>query len=478
MQIRKYLFLILIIGSVNYGFPQKMDLWGHTMAYPNSTLSNPNALALYGHAMACHHADPDSGIEYPYGSMSGWNNPDFDPYDILLFDHFNYAAPRELGVRAGAFINSNAVTLPFSFTAIENNFIDDDKKNSVSQKLKAKNAFEFNLSGELFYRFETDSFLFHGPALYSITFRMGSIQQIKFPKDLFTLIFIGNAVFAGQTADISKTKALSYNFNQLRFGVQKALDAANNWRAGLGLSILTAKYGSAIQIDHGTLFTEQNGEYLDATYHFNYFTSDSSNSGKLQVDGIGASADFTLSYSGIDNNSTIILYANDVGFIGWNKHSLLYSADSSLHFEGLQINDLFSPNDSSLLHINTDTILKKTGTSVEVTKHATLLPFEFSGVYVRAINEKWIASAGISYRPFPDTVPLIFIQPRYFFTPNVRGALQLGYGGTNKFRIGLEFDAVVFKRIFVQVGSGNILGALIPKKTTSTSLFCQASLRL
>src|SRR5206468_11359245 len=116
----------------------------------------------------------------------------------------------------------------------------------------------------------------------------------------------------------SGTEYLSYNYDQLRIAVQKKFGTGKNkWEEGLGLSVLTAKYGSSLQMDQGTLFTEQNGEYLDATYDFTYFIADKSNHGRFQVDGVGFSFDEYLSWISSNNKSRIILFANDIGFIGW-----------------------------------------------------------------------------------------------------------------------------------------------------------------
>jgi hypothetical protein len=168
---------------------------------------------------------------------------------------------------------------------------------------------------------------------------------------------------------------------------------------------------------------------------------------------------------------------NGAGFIGWNKHSRIYSADSSLHFEGIEVTDLLHGNDSTLFQFNSDTLLNKTGTDVKQESHTTAFPVKFSFAYIRMLSEKWIATGGISYRPFPDLMPMIFVQPQYAFTPSLRAALSLAYGGTGGFQVGLHVNGTLKHRLFLQAGSENILGIFIPKQTTSTSLFLQASVR-
>jgi hypothetical protein len=406
--------------------------------------------------------------------LTGWQDPFFNISNPLSFQFFNHEIRNELGIFGSGILSSNALPLPFSIAVLQNEFIDDVKKMDASAKLGSKNTFEFNYGGGIFFRFQRDSFLFKQPACYTITFRTASVQQVRFTDDLFNVVFFGNAGYAGQTADFSGSSELNYNFNQLRFFTQKKFGKTSQWEGGAGLSFLTARQGTAIQLDRGTLYTEQNGEYIDASYHFTYFVSDSSNHGGLQVDGLGAAADLFLSFMLPDSISKFTFSVNDFGFIGWNKNSRIYRADSSFHFEGIEVTDLLHPADSSLFNFNADTLLKKTGAKVGSEAHQTWLPARFSLMYTRLFNERWMASAGISYRPLTDLLPFFYVQPQFAITPKLRTALLLGYGGTDKFTAGLTVDAAIGKNIALQVGSGNFLGIFVPGETTSTSLFLQA----
>ena len=109
-----------------------------------------------------------------------------------------------------------------------------------------------------------------------------------------------------------------------------------------------------------------------------YHEADTSNHGSLQTDGHGFAVDLLLSYLLNDGKSRLSIFINDAGIIGWNKHSLLYSADSSLHFEGVEVNDFLMQADSSLILFNSDTLLKKTGATVRSGSFTTALTMRFS----------------------------------------------------------------------------------------------------
>ncbi|MBA2407919.1 MAG: hypothetical protein H0V65_08010, partial [Chitinophagales bacterium] len=317
-------------------------------------------------------------------NLNGWNTLDFSNGRDLIIQRKNDHSLRESGIKLTGLFSSNAINIPFALAVFRDDFIDDEKKIEVTNRLRSVNAFELSSSAELFYRFEKNNFLFNTPALITLNFKAGSINEAKFTKDLFQIIFFGNASYAGATADFSQTENLSYRFHQLRLGVQKKFDFINhNWEAGIGISVLAAKSGSSLKIDQGTLFTEQYGSFIDASYNFEYSVSDTLNKGYFAYDGIGTSADATLSYIPDNGSLRLLFFMNDMGFIRWNRQSQLYSADSSLHFEGFEVIDLFNSSDSALLPFNKDSLLHLTGTKISSKSFSTLLPVKFSlaGIY-------------------------------------------------------------------------------------------------
>ncbi|MEO6440961.1 MAG: DUF5723 family protein [Chitinophagales bacterium] len=417
----------------------------------------------------------DTAITKSAGSFSGWNDLSFNTASLTT-RQFKDSLTHEFGITGNGVISSNSVNLSFSIAALRNEFIDDDQKNSVSEDLEPVNVFEFNTDGEIYYRFIAPDFLFHSPALLSFSLKSGAIQQTKFTDDLFSVVFFGNAGFAGATADFSDTRSELYDYRQLRFGIQKKFFTASSaWETGIGISFLSVKNGTDLELTHATLFTEQNGEYIDAVYDFKYMESDSSNTGSLQVDGVGAAADIMICYTPKGGRSNFVFYVNDLGIISWNKHATLYSADSSLHFEGITVTDFLLDTDSTFFQFNKDSLLKKTGTAVESGSYSTVFPMRFSFVYFHSFSNKWMGRAGITYRPYPDLLPMFFIQPQYLFTRWLTAGILLSYGGTARLGAGVLAGAVISKRIHLRVGSENVLGLIMPEQTSSTSLFLQAA---
>lgn len=408
-------------------------------------------------------------------SLALWNDLSFNTA-ALIAPQFKDSLIHELGIAGNGVISSNAVNLSFSTAALRNEFIDAEMKNSVAVNLAAQNVFEFSTSGEIYYRFIAPEFLFHSPALLSLSLKNGGVQQTKFTDDLFNVVFFGNAGFAGTTADFSGTRHQQYDYRQLRLGIQKKFFTPSAaWETGIGLSFLTAKNGSGLDLAHATLFTEQNGEYIDAVYEFTYMESDASNTGSLQVDGAGAAADIMIAYIPNGGKSRFIFYANDLGIISWNKNATLYSADSALHFEGIAVTDFLQDNDSAFFQFNKDSLLKETGTVTKSGSYHTVFPMRFSFVYFHNFSSRWMGKAGMTYRPYPDLLPMFFIQPQFMIAPWFTAGLSLSYGGTAKLGVGVLADAVISQRMHIRLASENLLGIVLPQQTSSTSLFLQAA---
>lgn len=410
--------------------------------------------------------------------LTGWNDLTFNSTDVGFPKLFTDSSAHEAGIRGGSEISSNSLSLAFSVSALSNNYLDEDLKNSVSDQLSGKNVFEYHAGAEIFFRFIAENFIGRSPALLSFGFRAGSFQQLGFTDDLFHVAFYGNAGYAGRTADFSGSEGLLYDYRQVRFGIQKKVSKASAvWEAGLGASILFAKNGSQVKVNEGTLFTEQNGEYLHAVYDFEYMVSDTGNKGTLQADGIGAAADVMLAWLSADRNSRMVLFVNDLGFIGWNNRTDLYRADSAIYFEGIEATDFLTGEDDALFQFNTDSILVRTGTSSERGALTTFLPFSLSLNYSNAFADRWMAGGGISYRPSVDLMPFFYAQPVYSFSRWFDGGVTLSYGGTAGFQLGILGQFSWGNQLQIRLASENIMGILLPYQSTSTSLFLQASVQ-
>ncbi|MFI5134335.1 MAG: DUF5723 family protein [Chitinophagales bacterium] len=403
--------------------------------------------------------------------LGGWLTVQFS-----LTNTFSDEARNEASASIRAFVHSNSVNLPFSFALLGNNFIDDGMKKKVSDRLKNKNVLEESYDARFFGSWTCDTFLFKSPALLSVDYSFGGFTSSKFTEGAFNTVFYGNAYYAGQTADFSGTKVYNYEYDRLGFSVQKEFHSEKSWwQASAKISLTGIHTAAHLRIDQASLFTEQNGEYLDATYNFEYNVSDSSNHGPFQIDGVGPALDLMTSWMNASRNSRLSFYVSDLGFAVWNKKTRAYNGDSSVHYEGIEVNNFFSQDNSSGIHFNKDSLLKYTGTTLKFGSKPFFFPAGFSVMFEHSFTEKMSVQSGISYRPFPDLIPLFFVKPYWKLSPSFQIAAIVSYGGTANYALGFEMKALVMNQWKIIFGSDNVLGIFIPEQTTSASLFLQLS---
>jgi hypothetical protein len=403
-------------------------------------------------------------------TLSGWI-----PIQFSVTNLHTSPGP-EVGASFDGWAHSNSINLPFNFALLRNDFIDDDTKQTASEDLHSKNVFEDGYNVRLFGSWGADTFLFKSPALLGVDYSFGNFSSGQFTDQLFNTVFYGNAYYAGQTADFSGSNEYNFQYSRIGFSLQKNFRSKKSfWQAGAKISLLGIHSATRLDMKQGSLFTEQNGEYLDASYNFEFTVSDSSNHGNLQSDGEGGAIDLLVSWMNQSQHSRVTVYVNDLGFAAWNKKSLNYSADTSVHYEGVEINNFLSHDDGPLFQYNEDSLIKYTGTKVNMGARTFALPVGFAIVYEQTLTHKMVLQSGISYRPYPDLLPLIFVKPKWIINRSFEVAAIASAGGTARYALGFEMMALLAHHYKIILGSDNILGIFIPVQTTSTSLFLQLS---
>jgi hypothetical protein len=383
-------------------------------------------------------------------------------------------------IKVSADARNYSTALPFSFveTLAQNEFVNDNLKNSASSRMKSFNYDEFGYNaGVAWYHRWSDSSIFKG-ATTSISLKQRSINEIRFTGDAFNLIFFGNAMYAGDSARLDGSKYLGITFRQLQFGWQKSFGTKDtSWSLFVGVSVLQGMSANSLTVAKGNLYTDPNGEYVDLNSSFLYWTSDSTASHLQTFKGIGVSGDIVLSFP-VGRKGNFKFAMNDLGFIRWNKQSKGYGSDTSIHFEGVQVNNLFAFQDTSFLKVNKDTLLKRAGVKQVQQHFTTILPTVISMVYSLAVwHNQATLKAGIYYKPSFDPYPLVFVSISTYKLKFVYPSIMVSAGGSQGFNAGIALSKIISKRIYITVGSENILGIVAPNQFTSASAFAALSVK-
>jgi hypothetical protein len=378
---------------------------------------------------------------------------------------------RELGISGDGLLHSNALNLPFTRSLLANRFIDDELKQQSAENLAEKNVLLNGYDVRVFGQWEQERLLFQSPALYGIDYSFGTVNSARFTDDLFNTVFFGNAFYRGETADFSGSESYNYSYDRVGFYFMKSLARKNSqWQLGSRLSLLNLKDVIIFDLQHGTLFTEENGEYLDAVYRFDYLAADSGNGGLFETDGWGMLLDAMAAWFSANKKTMVAMYINQLGAGFLNGKTRTYRADTSLRYEGIQADNLFDFGNDAFIDYQLDSLIKYTGTTVETGSRSVWLPVSVSAVYEKKIRTNFRVQGGAQFYPYPDLLPVFFIKPRWELLPQWEVSAMASYGGTTRYALGVDTRFRLLDHWKFLAGTDNILGLFIKNETTSASL--------
>lgn len=410
----------------------------------------------------------------------------FSSNENILFEmnSFRYDKIR-MNLNSDFHYNSNALIVPFVSAIAKNGFIDSPEKLITQQKLKNKNTIDFGSNNEISFQKYQPTGLFK-KSLLTFAVKQRSLNSISFSRDAFNILFFGNAMYAGETADLSNCKYGALNFQQYQFGFQKWI-CNNKHELAVAVSLLNGMSGTSFKTNTATLFTEQFGEYLDLNYDFDLHST----KGKNYFKGVGASSDF--SFSGYSNKlkTQWWFFAKDVGFISWNKKSTDATANNFLHFMGVEVENLFAQTDSGFLHIKADSILSLLQIEKQNEAFTSVLPMRIGFAFQ---NFQHHLAGNISYRPMVDKHPLLFFQYKKRINihgkrnPTIEAFVQkhlgynkyffdfspsLSFGGTGNLNLGLRLSTTFHGKIYLSLGTFHLQSFFLPEQSTGASVFLQ-----
>lgn len=361
-------------------------------------------------------------------------------------------------------IGSNAITSKFFKYYYTGQYIDVDLKEKTFKKLSSKNRMGFDLTYNLKVIQMPDS----GSA-WGYYAGLNNVLHIDagFREDLFRVYFAGNKAYAGQTAEWGKSSFQLLSYRQLKGGFIKK---GNNSLWGLGLSFIKGDNYLSASLDKGNLFTEQEGAYIDLETQLKVQMSDTGNTKFGDFQGWGLGFDFFYSAQ-LNEKSKLNFEVTDLGFIAWNPKSITIENDTTIHFEGIEVDNILNIGDSIFSGITTDSILDTLNATSTKGGFSKLIPGYISISYSNQIKEKLALNAGITHRLNANYFPYIYFGTDIKLGEKVEFMGKLSYGGyaTLGLGLGMKFDLANF--LTLQVASNHIEGYLLPGAATAQGVY-------
>lgn len=352
-------------------------------------------------------------------------------------------------------------------------YISDDLKAKSSEHLKASNNFGLLLN------YDVSAFLKGGKKYdFLIGFKNQEVLNATYTRDFFNLMFYGNDMYRGRTANLGNCSLNALRFQEIKFGaIMDHVDSIG--KIGISVSFINGEQLFYIKTtDKSSLYTSADGSELIFNSNFNMALSDTNNKRVGGLNGIGASADifFETTYKSRGGKKCrLTVNANNIGFIHWWKNSVQYSSDSSLRYTGYNIRNINDLKDSTINRINGDSLLRKITNArtedfnVNIPTNLLIInKIYFSKLFCLGTGFRYIFNA--NYRPY------IFVEPEFFYK-NLIFCLHGGYGGYVSLNIGASVTWNS-KGWFIRAGSNSLQGYFAPRTAYGQGVFLTLAKKL
>ena len=298
---------------------------------------------------------------------------------------------------------------------------------------------------------------------YTIELKDANHIDAGFSKDLFNVYFSGNANYGGRTADFSNFSYNLLQYQELKLGLSKEYKGDSSATSvSAGISLVNGQNFQRIKAGNATLYTDPNGEFINADFNLQLNQSDSLKKNLFASNGYGFATDLSYKYVNDKKKYFISFSVEDLGFIEWNNHSSQITADSSYNFEGITSNNLFNFQDSVKgKNTNLDSVYVQPFLNHHVFKtYTTILPAMFTlsvgkelKTSIQGTNK---VSLNINYRINANYIPMEWIELSHESVKGTMIKLDFAYGGYSAFFINAAFEKKFEKGWHVSLGISHI----------------------
>ncbi len=395
-------------------------------------------------------------FNYTSASINSLFNDEIRPgaSNRILVD-FDYAA------------NSSNAPMNFVYALLFRHEITRAMKDRIDRNIKTNLKFEDNLKTGWSIRHYFKKW--DGEVFFSYNHRQ--FRNVIASKDMFELLFYGNARFAGQTADLSNTRVENFIYNQYTGGIKKKIDYGKyQMDVGVGISFLQVINQQDITTNAASIYTSEDGDTIRVHYDLSFNTAREGANTFFQRNGVGCSGDFHLGFMN-KNDWKLSIDVSDVGYMMFRKTPVNYSAVKDIEFRGIVIPDLLHFGPATFDTLNLDSAVRSYLPTKSNNQYSLFVPFNASIAFSKSLlHQKLVLTFGLMYRNLPKYYAYGYVKANYFIKPDMVFSVTGGGGGYSWFNLGVEF-AKRWKYFDFALGSSNLLGTVIPSQYTGMGIY-------
>lgn len=397
-----------------------------------------------------------------------WTTPSLAQFSEPTYQDWD--SGYQLGLYGRAQLGSNGISTGLVWDAYQGKHLDRKKREAASNRSRKNNPLGLDLDYGLFVKHLPDSAKGLG---WFVNMAARTHANGSYSQDMLDMALFGNAMFAGETAELGNLKANYMDYRQFGVGILKQVKRdAVTWNLGFGVSLLTGNRNFSLRVNDAQLYTDPAGELLEGEVHGSVASSALSGGTYIDANGLGFSASLHAEVRA--RKFGILLSADDLGMIRWNRELQQSALDTAFVFEGVEL-DLFSGTISP----EGDSIINGLITEEDATPRTVATPgrIRLEGYY--ALNDRsWQLYAGLQYRFTPSYLPYAYIGTRSRIGAGFALDGRFAYGGFGSWHIGFQVEKRFGNRVLVRVGTANLEGFILPMVGTSQSVYASLAVRL
>ncbi len=379
-------------------------------------------------------------------------------------------------------IGSTSISNNFTNAFLFSDYIDSTKKQHLYNELANTNRLGADIVQKAEFRYVFDTLFSCKNFGISAGVYNNFHLDMNFTDDLMKLFFSGNKAFEGKTADLSNASLNMMQYQVFRLGIIKQFktDFASH-SFGFSVGFVNGTDYTNIRFKNALLYTAPDAEYIDLTANYQACLSDTSSSGKYTSKGKGASINFNYSYQCIHNN-VFYVDVSDLGYIKWNNQTINTKKDTSIHFEGVVIDDILNISGNIFGNGNTDSIKQNYIYSGTTSDLIVALPVKLEIGYQRILNAKSSVFVILKKRFHSNYTLQYSAGLKYTVSKNTAFTSNLNIGGYSAIHkgdlvnLGIEIQQQFAKRFKIILGTNSMNGFVFSNSVSTQGIY--ASLQM
>lgn len=280
---------------------------------------------------------------------------------------------------------------------------------------------------------------------------------VRFSQDAYNLSFFGNARFEDRVAELGPGAFQQVRYQSLAFGAEH-----RSTGSFVEVGVVNGMDLNTGQLHKADLYTAPDGRYLDLALDGTYQRSDTADGRWSKGMGMVVALQWRHALNLFGGRQVLSCSVNDLGFVVWGKRSLQVQRDSTIHYEGILVDNIL---DLDGLILDQHHIQDSLGLGYRPGTITTPLPARFAlqlelgreigqrssrtfHAYEVALDQYWLAG----YKPRLSATRNLAFRDQFMATIGV----SAGGFGSVRAQLGIEFN--ICRQVRFALGTPNVVG--------------------